>query len=158
MTDIDYIICRDSIEAGRSLKYDKQCFRRQFGVLDENGCITHNYDVLRTYGLIEERIRKSLVFPPHPNNFIMRKTTYWKVGGYRENIAHKDYPSGGDRWFKRDWTDLLNSGKATISPERTTLYMFPNGQWCGDVDSNPFGLFHPLSRKTLSNPWYTKNR
>lgn len=157
MTDIDYIICRDSIEAGRSLKFDKQGFRRQFGVLLEDGSLTHNFDVLRSYGLMEDRIQRGdLLFSPHPNNFIMRKKTYWEIGGYRENISEREYPSGGDRWFKRDWSRYFNEGKATLSPERTTLYMFPNGQWCGDVDYNPFGLFHPLSRKTDRNPWHTK--
>jgi hypothetical protein len=34
------------------------------------------------------------------------------------------------------------------------LYMFPNGQFCGDVDYNPFSLFHELTRKTKENPLY----
>jgi len=157
MTDIDYIIMGDSIDAGRTLSYDKQGFRRQFGVLDENGCLTQNLDVLRSYGLLEERLINGLRFSPHPNNFIMKKKTFFDIGGYRENIVDREYPSGGDRWFKRDWSKHFNDGKATISPERTTLYMFPNGQWCGDVDFNPFGLFHPLSRKTKRNPWYEKS-
>ena len=158
MTDIDYIITRDSIEAGRNLKYDKQGFRRQFGVLDENGVLTQNLDVLRKYGLLEERIQRGLLFSPHPNNFIMRKTTFFDIGGYRESKADNEYPSGGDRWFKRDWSTYYQAGKATLSPDRTHLFMFPNGQWCGDVDYNPFGLFHPLSRKTQSNHWYTKKK
>jgi hypothetical protein len=29
--------------------------------------------------------------------------------------------------------------------------MFPNGQYCGDVDYNPFNLFHALTRKTEYN-------
>jgi len=158
MTDIDYIIGRDAIEAGRTMQYDKAGFKRQFGVLLDDGTVTQDIGVLRRYGLKEERIEKGLVFPPHPNNFIMRKSTYWEIGGYRENIADKLYPSGGDRWFKRDWTDHLNKGLATIEPAelRKTLLMFPNGQWCGDVDYNPFGLFHDLSRKTANNHWYQK--
>lgn len=156
MTDIDYIIMRDSIEAGRSLKFDKQSFRRQFGVLLEDGSFTQNYDVLRQYGLSENRIRVGLLFSPHPNNFIMRKSTFFDIGGYRTDILEREYPSGGDRWFKRDWSKAFAEGKVTISPERTTLYMFPNGQWCGDVDANPFGLFHTLSRKTKVNPWFGK--
>jgi len=157
MTDIDYIIFRDSIEAGRSLKYDRQGFRRQFGALLKDGSFTQDLETLKTYGLLDERISKGLLFPPHPNNFIMRKSVFWDVGGYRTDILDRGYPSGGDRWFKRDWVRHLNEGKATISPERTTLYMFPNGQWCGDVDYNPFNFFHPLSRKTDRNPWYEKS-
>jgi hypothetical protein len=32
--------------------------------------------------------------------------------------------------------------------ERPTIYMFPNGRYCGEKDFNPFGLFHDLKRKT----------
>jgi len=158
MTDIDYVIMGDSIDAGRTLKYDKQGFRRQFGVLDENGCLTQNLDVLRKHGLMEERIANGLRFSPHPNNFIMRRSVFFDIGGYRTNILEREYPSGGDRWFKRDWSKRFAEGKVTISPERTTLYMFPNGQWCGDVDADPLNLFHGLSRKTKSNHWYSKQK
>ncbi len=36
--------------------------------------------------------------------------------------------------------------------------MFPNGKYCegGDVDTNPFGLFHTLSRKTPVNRYHTR--
>ena len=158
MTDIDYIFMGDSIDAGRTLKYDKQGFRRQFGALTEDGYLTQNLSTLRQYGLLEERIVNGLRFSPHPNNFIMRKSVFWEIGGYRTNILEREYPSGGDRWFKRDWSARFAEGKVTVSPERTTIYMFPNGQWCGDVDANPLGLFHTLSRKTKSNHWYSKQK
>lgn len=153
MTDIDYIIPRDAIEAGRNLTYDKQGFRRQFGVLDENGNLTQDFDVLRSYGLLGKRIQeRGTLIAPHPNNFIMRKSTFFAIGGYREDRIGWNYPDGHDRWFKRDWTRYYDSGKATLSPERTTLYMYPTGQFCGDVDYNPFGLFHKLSRKNETWP------
>jgi len=158
MTDIDYIIMGDSIDAGRKLKYDKQGFRRQFGALTEDGYLTQNLDVLRKYGLLEKNIINGLRFSPHPNNFIMRKSVFFDIGGYRTTILEREYPSGGDRWFKRDWKKHFDEGKTNISPERTTLYMFPNGQWCGDVDANPLGLFHTLSRKTKVNHWYQKQK
>lgn len=157
MTDIDYIIREADIEAGRNLKHDKQSFRRQFGVILEAGTITQDLDELRKYGLLEDRIRvRGVDLTPHPNNFIMRKSTYFAMGGYREELQGI-YPSRGDTWFKRDWVNYMNAGKGTLSPDRTTLLMFPNGQFCGDVDSNPFGLFHSLSRKTEKNHWYTVN-
>ena len=153
MTDIDYIIRESDIEAGRCLKYDKQSFRRQFGVILEDGTVTQDLDTLRKYGLMEDRIRtRGVDLAPHPNNFIMRKSTYFGMGGYREELQGI-YPSRGDTWFKRDWTRYRESGKATLSPERTTLLMFPNGQFCGNVDYNPFGLFHNLSRITKNNPY-----
>lgn len=156
MTDIDYIIGRDSIEAARNMKYDKAGFKREMGVILEDGTVTQNLNVLRKYGLSEERIRsRGVQISPHPNNFIMRKSTYFDIGGYREALQGV-YPSRGDTWFKRDWTTYYEAGKATLAPadERTTLLMFPNGQFCGDVDYNPDNLFHGLSRKTKQNPHF----
>lgn len=158
MTDIDYIIREADVEAGRNLKYDKQSFRRQFGVIKEDGTVTQDLNELRKYGLTEERINtRGINLSPHPNNFIMRKETYFDMGGYREELQGI-YPSRGDTWFKRDWVDYQNAGKGTLSPERTTLLMFPNGQFCGDLDYNPFGLFHNKSRKTKNNPYYKKEK
>lgn len=158
MTDIDYIIREADIEAGRNMKYDKQSFRREFGVILEDGTVTQDLDVLRKYGLTEERIKtRGVQLSPHPNNFIMRKTTYFDMGGYREALQGL-YPSRGDTWFKRDWVEYQNAGKGTLSPDRTTLLMFPNGQFCGDVDYNPFNLFHGLSRKTKNNPFNGRKR
>lgn len=155
MTDIDYIIRKENIEAARNLKYDKARFKREFGVILEDGTVTQDLNVMRQYGLLEERIKsRGVQISPHPNNFIMRKSKYWEMGGYREDLQGI-YPSRGDTWFKRDWTVFHESGKATIAPaeERTTLLMFPNGKFCGDVDFNPFGLFHGFSRKTDKNPY-----
>lgn len=158
MTDIDYIITKDCIEAGLNTEYDKQRFKREFGVILEDGTITQDLDVLRHYGLLESRIKsRGTQISPHPNNFIMRKSKYLEMGGYREDLQGI-YPSRGDTWFKRDWTVFLEAGKATIAPaeKRTTLLMFPNGQFCGDLDYNPFDLFHGLSRKTTNNPYHRK--
>lgn len=153
MTDIDYIIREADIEAGRNMKYDKQSFKREFGVILEDGTVTQDLDILRQYGLTEDRIKtRGTQLSPHPNNFIMRKTTYFDMGGYREKLQGV-YPSRADTWFKRDWVDYQNAGKGTLSPDRTTLLMFPNGQFCGDIDYNPFNLFHGLSRKTKLNPF-----
>ena len=155
MTDIDYIIREADIEYARNLKYDKARFKREFGVLLEDGTVTQDLDVLRKYGLAEERIvARGVQISPHPNNFIIRKSVYEAIGGYRENLQGK-YPSRGDTWFKRDWTNYYEAGKCTLAPaeERTTLLMFPNGKFCGDLDYNPFGLFHNFSRKTDKNPY-----
>jgi hypothetical protein len=157
MTDIDYIIPRDAIETVYTLKEDKAGFHRQFGVLDEEGNFTQDFDVLRQYGLLESRIQeRGTNLPPHPNNFIIRKETFFTLGGYREDLVEREYPNKGDTYFKRTWAKAFIEGKVTLQDPklRKTLYMFPNGQYCGDVDYNPFDLFHTLSRKTESNYWY----
>jgi len=161
MTDIDYIIPRDAIETVYTLKEDKAGFHREFGVLDEDGNFTQDIDVLRKYGLLESRIQeRGALMPPHPNNFIMRKETFWKLGGYREDLVDRPYPNKGDTYFKRAWAEALNKGEVTIQDAklRKTLYMYPNGQYCGDVDYNPYDLFHTLSRNTPTNYWYTHAR
>lgn len=160
MTDIDYIIGRDSIEYARNLQYDKARFKREFGVILEDGTVTQDMDTLRHYGLLEDRIKsRGTQISPHPNNFIIRKSVYFDIGGYRENLQGI-YPSKGDTWFKRDWTVAYEAGRFTLAPaeERTTLLMFPNGQFCGDLDYNPFDLFHNLTRKTENNPYHKVSR
>jgi hypothetical protein len=56
--------------------------------------------------------------------------------------------------FKRTWTHFYKRGKVTLCDYRPMLYMFPTGQFCGDVDFNPYGLFHDLTRKVEGNYWY----
>lgn len=149
MTDIDYIISQKVIDEVIGFEGDKIQFKREFGVLDENGDFTQDTPTLLEYGLLPERIpKKGVTCPPHPNNFVMRKDLFFDMmGGYPEDRIGLNYPQGEDRWFKRKWTQLVKQGKVTVDEYRPMLYMFPNGQFCGDVDFNPFGLFHNLSRK-----------
>jgi hypothetical protein len=159
MTDIDYIISKDAIVSALGLEKDKMRFKRELGVLDENGDFTQDLDMLRQYGLTESRIKeRGVLMAPHPNNFVMKKETFWMLGGYREDLVDRPYPNRGDTYFKGEWTKAYEAGRATMCEYRPTLYMFPNGQYCGDVDYNPFGLFHTLSRKTKMNPWYKKSK
>ena len=154
MTDIDYIIPRDAIESAIEFNGLKMRFKREFGVLDKNGNFTQDIDVLKTYGLLPERIRtRGVKLAPHPNNFVMRKSLFFEMGGYREDRVGRPYPQGEDTFFKRTWAGWLKAGRVRDHDYRPTVYMFPNGRYCGDVDSNPFGLFHNLSRKSEKNPW-----
>jgi hypothetical protein len=155
MTDVDYIITKECIEAARNVTEDKMSFKRAFGVLDENGNLCLDAKTLLEYGLQEERLSKRLI--PHPNNFVMKKETYWKLGGYDETRMNLGYPKcTSDGHFKGKWIQAYKSGEVTLQNEdlRPTLYMFPSGRFCGDVDYNPFGLFHNLSRKNKDNYWY----
>ena len=70
----------------------------------------------------------------------------------------RPYPNKGDTYFKREWAKAWEAKKVTMCDYRPTLYMFPNGQYCGDVDYNPQELFHDLSRKTTNNYWYMNPR
>jgi hypothetical protein len=161
MVDGDYIISREAVEIARRFDEDRLGCRRQFGVLTEDGELTQAHDVLLQYGLVPGRIKERGVrIPPHPNHFVMRKAVYEEMGGYdEERILSLDYPQKEDTHFKRKLRRLQIDGKLRVSDtERPTLYMFPNGQFCGDVDYNPFGLFHNLTRKTAHNHWYSHPR
>jgi len=73
--------------------------------------------------------------------------------------VEKPYPQGEDRAWKKTRMKWEREGKLDVDWDtRPTLYMFPNGQFCGDVDYNPFNFFHGLTRKTDHNYWYQINK
>jgi len=161
MTDGDYIISPQAVDRARRFDGDRLGCRREFGVLTEDGEFTQEHSVLLEYGLVPRRIReRGTKLPPHPNNFVMRKTLFEEMGGYdEERILSRDYPQKEDTHFKRHLMRLVGEGKVQVSHDkRPVLYMFPNGQFCGDVDYNPFGLFHDLTRKSEHNHWYKNPR
>jgi hypothetical protein len=134
---------------------DYMGFKRELGVIDDNGNFTQDLDVLMSYGLPQARIiERGLNLPPHPNNFVIRKDLFFEMGCYREDRVGKSYPQREDGFFKGQRHKFVEAGKMKESEYRPTIYMFPNGQYCGDVDYNPFNLFHTLSRKSEANPWY----
>lgn len=158
MFDVDHIITKEALDAVRNCKTDKMSFRRELGVLLEDGTFTQHSCVLLQYGVPYERLKKKgVTMTPLPNNFAMRKDVFWKLGGYREDLVEKAYPQGEDRCFKKAWLNYERNG-GVLDKVRPTIYMFPNGKVCNDVDYNPFGLFHKLSRKTSRNYWYKKQR
>lgn len=159
MVDLDHIISKEIIEAVKAFKGDFMRFHREFAVLDEQGNLTQDRAVLTAYGLPENRDVK---FTPHRNQFAIHKDLYWKMGGFREDRIGKPYPQREDGDFAKQWRLLHEAGKIRDFDDlvghdkRPTLYMFPNGKYCGDVDHNPFNLFHTLSRKTDKNYFYKK--
>ena len=155
MTDIDHIIDKNLItDTLVDDNYQKISFSRQLGILDERGVFSQDIDILVSYGANRKNIEKSLRIGPLPNNFCMRKDVFWDMGGYDETLVERPYPQGEDRNFKKKWHQRVRSGKGEWGERHPIIYMFPNGKYCGDVDYNPFGLFHNLSRKTKRNYWY----
>jgi glycosyltransferase involved in cell wall biosynthesis len=161
MTDGDCILTKESVMQSYQFDGDRLGFRREFGVLDENGAFRQDADTLVKYGLPRKRIEeKGMRMPPHPNNFVIKASLFWEMGGFREDLVERPYPQGEDRWFKNKLMEFAAAGKCVLPTEdnRPTIYMFPNGQFCGDVDYNPMGLFHNLTRKTEANHWYKHPR
>ncbi len=148
MADLDYIIPKKAIEDARGLKEDRMNFRREFGVLDETGNFIQNESSVIEYGLSQKRFNKrGFRIPAHTNDFVMRRETYFKLGGYRTDCIGKRYPQGEDRSFEKTWGRAYHAETVNRTQHRPLVFMFPNGKYCGDLDYNPFGLFHNLSRK-----------
>jgi glycosyltransferase involved in cell wall biosynthesis len=157
MADLDHIITKEIIETVRLFTGDFVRFHREFGILDEQGNLSQDRDVLRTYGLPD---RYDIKLTPHRNQFAIHKDLYWKMGGFREDRIGRPYPQREDGDFAKLWRQLYEKGEVRDFDDmhghanRPTIIMFPNGKWCGDVDHNPFGLFHKLTRKTKANRFY----
>lgn len=151
MTDIDHFWLKDAVLEAYNFTEDRMAFQRYFGVLDADGNFTQDMDVLRSWGLDEERIQKrGIRCPPHTNSFCMRKEIYWQLGGYEEDRIGKQYPQMEESRFKGRFRRAVEAGEAIETKHRPLIYQFPNGRFCGDADYNPFGFFHNLSRKNLA--------
>lgn len=158
MFDVDHIVPAPAIRFLREQTYQKVQFVREFGVLTEDGKLTQDRDVLADYGL---PLEKGLSLGPLPNNFAIRRDLFWELGGYREDLVERPYPQGEDRAFRSVWRsyELAHGGEGScVCPQRPRIFMFPNGKYLGDVDADPKGLFHGLTRKTANNFWYKQQR
>ena len=155
MFDLDHIVTRPLIDFVRGFGGHKVQFLREVGVLDERGRFTQDRNVLATYGFPKAN---SLGVGPLPNNFAMRRDLYWELGGYREDLVERAYPQGEDRLWKKTWYEYERRSGNHADPHRPTIYVFPVGKIVGDVDYNPQGLFHNLTRKTNRNHWYQEQK
>ena len=152
VTDIDHILSRELIDTVYEGQWDVVRFKREFGVLNVWGGFTQNVDTLVAYGLPIERIKtRGLKVTPHTNSFAMRRDLYWQIGGVSEkHVGSGKHPNREEQPVKAAYKRLAREGKITVcgDEDRPTIYMIPNGRYCGDKDYNPFGLFHNLERMT----------
>lgn len=160
MADVDYIIPKKLIMEVREFTGQKMQFIREFGVLNEDGQFTQDRDVLLDYGLLPGWLeRRGVSIPPHPNVFAMNRDVFFELGGYNEDLVlRRQYPQGEDNLWKRQWATWVKAGKGQVDEYRPTIYMFPVGQFCGDVDADPHGLFHTLTRKTARNVFWQRQK
>jgi glycosyltransferase involved in cell wall biosynthesis len=155
MYDLDHIVTRELIDYVRATESIRVQFKRQLALLDEHGMLTQDVNMLETYGM---KPRKSLRIESHHNSFAIRKSLFWELGGYREDLIGNQYPQGEDSDFWHRWEDYRDTYGIQIPENTPTLYVFPNGRWCGDVDYDSHGLFHNLTRKTDANYWWHQQR
>jgi len=144
-TDIDHIITGEVVEEARNPKADIIRFRREAAILDENGNLVQDMDILRQWGYIKDGFK----IAPHGNSYIFRRDLFLSLGGVDTTyVGTGKYPNREEVPLKHKIKKLWNAGKITVidTDPKPTIYMMPNGHYCGDKDVNPFGLFHGLSR------------
>ncbi len=139
-TDIDHILSRPLIDMVLNTDYDVIRFKREAGVLDENGEFTQDMDVLHSYGYEKHR---TLKMNPHGNSYAIRRELFLELGGSQQRTS---YPNRDEQKIKRGLHRLGDKVKMLTDDGRPTIYMIPNGRFCGEKDFNPFGLFHNLPR------------
>ena len=147
MIDADYIIPLETIESILKFNGDKMDIKRRFGILNENGELVYKRKVLKKWGLKEKYLR-SRFFKGHRSQFVIRRKLFRKMGGYIDSLAGKAHPLGGGagQRFYQKWKRWESKDRVVTSNERATVFMYPVGKFCADIDYNPFGLFHNLSR------------
>lgn len=139
-TDIDHIIPRETIDFVYDSDYDIIRFKRFAGVLDENGNFTQDMNQLRLYGYNRDGLRMG----PHGNSYAIKRDLFLKIGGSQQRCS---YPNRDEQKIKRYTHRHLYELKLLNNDNRPSIYMIPNGRFCGDRDYNPFGLFHNLTRE-----------
>lgn len=156
-TDIDHILSYEAIMDCYKFTGNKMTFPRFLAVLDENGVLTQDKDVLLDYGVHPERFtnRRGLYASYHGNTFCMKKETFDMLGGMPEYackyghhaVAHK----GEDSYFNRKW-DRWATANGITPATGSKIYMFPIGRYNVNYDLNPKGLFHQLSYEAVPQP------
>ena len=153
LTDIDHILTEENIMKVYNNVQDRMYFIRYFGLLLGDGTFTQDVDSLLAYGLDPQRVmERGLKAPFHGDSFAIRKELFWEAGGYSPTDI-ETYPPMGETHFRNAYRKLQESGRGTTDPVRPDIYLTPNGYYCrGDVNYNPFGLFHNLSRNKADYP------
>ena len=149
-TDIDHILSKEAIMACYEFKGTKMIFPRYLAVLTEEGDLTQDTEIMKEYGLDLARLetKRGLYASYHGNTYCMPRELYWTLGGNPEWCSefghHAPEKKGEDSVMMRKYNHwaLENNAKCEVGPN---IYMFTNGRYNVNKDSNPKGLFHTLS-------------
>lgn len=133
MTDIDHIISREAIESALNFNGDKMVFPREWAILDHNNRICRDPQKLSSYGLINGKNAGS-----HANTFLMKKSIFEMLGGYKESFCGKY--GGDDTDFARRYGELHYQRKVARSVTGPRIFVYPEPRQ--DVRK----IFHSLRR------------
>lgn len=139
-TDIDHIITQEALDDALNFNVAKMIFRRQIGVLDENGDIKTDENTLDDWGWKGKRDASV-----HGNTFVIPRRVFEILGGYTKGIVgyHPKTRGGEDVHFNAKW----NRGFRGVPIETgRDIYLFPTGRFHKDGELNPKGYFHNLSQ------------
>jgi len=136
-TDIDHFFPIETILASRDFDGDKMMFNRQYGIIDENGVFHQSKKILKLYGHKRNSVRKNR----HNNSFVIRKSIYKRLGGYKEKYWKNRFHRSGDSSFFSRYESAARRGKFKPSVTNNIIYTFPAS------NADPFKLFHNLSRQ-----------
>jgi len=144
MTDIDHIISKGAIEDALNFAGNRMMFRRQIGVLDENGDIRQDKKTLKDWGYENDKLDASV----HSNTFVMKKSIFDGLGGYDEKACtwgyHPATRRGDDCFFNSKWNRAY---RGYVCPYGRDIYVFPLGRFNKWGDLNLFNLFHNLHHR-----------
>jgi len=156
-TDIDHILSKEAIMESYNFTGDKMIFPRFFAILEEDGSLTQDTDVLLDYGMSPDALThtRGLYASYHGNTYTMKKSTFDLLGGNDEKACtyghHATLRQGEDSYFIRKWNHWARKQdvKAVVGPR---IFIFPIGRFHKDYDLNPKGLFHTLSYEPVPQP------
>ena len=136
MTDIDHIISKEAMEDALNFTGNKMIFRRQIGVLDEDGNVIQDPEVLKEWGWTGKYDASV-----HGNTWVMKKSIFEELGGFRTHLTgkHPKPQCGEDSYFNREWGRKFRGHKPKFGRD---IYHFPISRFNINRDLNPKGLFY----------------
>lgn len=139
-TDIDHIITQEALDDALQYQGAKMIFRRQIGVLDENGDIRTDEKTLDDWGWTGKREASV-----HGNTFVIPRKVFDILGGYTKGIVgyHPRTRGGEDVHFNAKWNRYFRGIPVDVGSD---IFLFPTGRFHKDGELNPKGYFHNLSQ------------